>query len=301
MKQNMKTAPDEGRADFPRLELKKDETARVNLFSTADLEVTVRHFVKGVGYVHCHAIEGAKDAVDLLKIEENGGDPDKCPMCRKAMEDADKSREDSLVSSPMRRFAGRLLRYQTDFNGRVIPGPLRAWMLIWVIDNYKFRQLKQLDSEWGDLRQHDMTLNCADPQYQKMTINLVKDALWLKPENKDAIVAYLKMEIPKYNLTDCLAQSLTADVLTRKLENARRRAGASASPAGRPVELGAPGARVESSTGSASLDDDDVFGKTGAGSPGAFSDADLGVTEKGKTPEVEPVDILKELDLGDLK
>lgn len=208
-------AKPEGRAEFPRISLKKDETARICILSSKDWEVTVRHFVERMGYINCLAIGNAKDEQDLLKIEDEGGDPLNCILCDMSL------REGSGVSRPFRRFAVRVLRYGTNPEGILTPGPLKFWLEIWIIDNGKYRQLRRIMEEWGALAQHDLSITCSDAQYQKISIDVKKEAMWVK--EKDAVVEYWKKERVKYNLGECLAQNLTKDVLERKLSVMLRR------------------------------------------------------------------------------
>lgn len=284
MQFNPKDAKDEGRADFPRLELKEKETARIAIFQNQGWEATLRHFVKGVGYVHCHAMAGAKDVVDLLKLDENGGDPTKCVMCKMAVE-----KGTEYVSFPMRRFAIRILRYQTDMSGRIVGNDIRYQMLIWILDNYKYRQLRQIDQEWGDVRSHDLMVTCEGEKYQKYTINIAKEALWTRETFKAKVAEYLKAEMPRYILADCLGQTLTQEVLTRKFDAVQRRS----TPAGSSVDVGAKDVFAGGGESGKMSDKevDDIFGAPAGDN--AFSPADLAAaTAKPETTEVNILDSL---------
>jgi hypothetical protein len=229
MKIDPTQAKPEGRAEFPRLSLKKDETARVAILSTKDWEVSVRHYVRGLGYVHCLAIHDAKDELDLRKIEDDGGYPEKCPLCKLSLES--KSEKDDLVGPPFRRFAIRVLRYKTNFNGTPTPGG-QFWMEIWIVSNEKYRQLRSILEEWKVLHAHDLSLTCSDQTYQKITINVNKEALWMKGDHKE-VAAYYRAEAQKYNLMDCLGLSVSKEALEKKLEVARRKLKIEA-----PIDLG---------------------------------------------------------------
>jgi len=281
MKFDATTAKPEGRAEFPRVSLKKDETARVCILSSKDWEVSVRHFVNGLGYVHCLATKLAKDVSDLLKLEEEGGDPENCLLCKIS------GQENSPVSRPFRRFAVRVLRYGTSPDGKLSPGALKYWMEIWVISNDKYRQLKRIIEEWGELAKHDLTLTCSDATYQKVSIDVKKDALWM--QDKDAVINYWKEERPKYKLDECLASMFTDENLRKRLAHIARRT-ATASPVG--------------------LDDESVFSDAKVTEPVASNkgseelfaeEADAGVvaekSQEVKTEEMGKADFIKDLGL----
>lgn len=226
-------APEEGRADFPKLELQKDEIARINMLTVKGWAVTVRHFVEGVGYVHCHAMSklDSKDPnvllVELLKIQDEGGRPDDCLMCRMVDEGNEK------VKAPRRQFAARVLRYKTDLRGNISERNLNYWLEIWLFDNKKYREIQQILREWGgekkkDIGNHDIALSCTEANYQNMTIQPLKGAAW--KTDAVGVEKYVKEEYPKYNLLDCLGQSIDEDALRRRFAQAQRKTEPAAPP-----------------------------------------------------------------------
>jgi len=281
MKLDLANAKPEGRAEFPRLSLKKDETARICILSTKDWEVSLRHFVNGAGYVHCHAMKDAKDEIDLLRIEEEGGNPDKCMMCKMALQ-----QDNGPVGRPYRRFALRVLRYGTDLYGKVTL-PLKFWMEIWIISNEKYRQLRRIVDEWGKLAEHDLTLTCSDASYQKISIDVKKEAAWMK--DKQGVVGYWKAELGKYKLDECLGNSYDEKTLEKRLSLVARRGQKTTA-----VELEEDS--VFSSDEAKPKPIGDVFG---AGGSGTASPVDNGEgTKTGFKEEAETVDFLKELDIS---
>jgi len=213
------TAPEEGGADFPKFELKTNEGARINLIGTKGWAVSVRHWVAKMGYVHCHAVTNKMTLPDLLKLEKNGGDPEKCLMCAMAAQGVE------AVGSPQRRIALRILRYKTDLKGKVVPGDLSFWMEIWVISNQKYRDILNILKEWGGedkkkIRNHDLLLTCDDEQYQKITITPMKLALWQKKGKE--VKAYLEEEIPKFDLNACLGETIEVEALKRRFARISR-------------------------------------------------------------------------------
>jgi len=126
-------------ARFPKLELKKDETARICILSNKGIEVALTHWVTRVGYVHCLA--KTEKFSDLRETERNGGNPEQCILCRYATETK------GIVSPPLRHFAAKVLRYRTDANGNMPSSGLQYWFEIWVFSNKKFSSIIQMQKE----------------------------------------------------------------------------------------------------------------------------------------------------------
>ncbi len=222
MKFNVAEAPAEGGVEFPKLELKKEEKARICIPTTKGWEASVRHFVRGIGYVHCHALLKAeiKSPADLYKIEEEAGRPDDCIMCTTSLKDSER------VTRPVRRFAIRVLRYKTDFDGKLSPGGLKYWLEIWIIDNRKYRELRGILDEWGgknkdQINKHDLALVCEDPKYQNMTLTVKKEAAWT--QDREGVKAYLTEEVKKYDLMECLGATMDKEALNRRFAIYERR------------------------------------------------------------------------------
>jgi hypothetical protein len=258
MKFNAANAPAEGGIDFPKLTLKKDEKARICIPSTKGWEVTVRHFVQGVGYVHCHALqsENVKTPADLYKIQEDMGRPDECIMCAMSVKAGER------VGAPQRRFAIRVLRYKTDYDGKLSPGGLKYWLEIWIIDNRKFRELRNILEEWGGkakdkINQHDLGMHCEDQKYQTMTVTVKKEAAWM--QDKDGVKTYLQQEAAKFDLMECLGATMDKDALHRRFAIAERRTSREA-PVGLDEEDVVPGEESKAEKTEASVSsEEDIF------------------------------------------
>lgn len=282
MKFNAANAPAEGGIDFPKLTLKKDEKARICIPSTKGWEVTVRHFVQGVGYVHCHALqnEDVKTPADLYKIQEEMGRPDECIMC------AMSAKGNERVGAPSRRFAIRVLRYKTDYDGKLSPGGLKYWLEIWIIDNRKFRELRGILEEWGGekkdrINRHDLAMHCEDQKYQNMTITVKKEAAWM--QDKEGVKAYLQQEVAKFDLMECLGAVMDKDALQRRFAIAERRTAREA-PVGLDEEDVVPGEKSGAEKAEASsTEEEDIFefGK-GKGEKGEKKSGDIPPVEEGK-------------------
>ena len=249
--------------EFPKLDMKKDEVARICIISTKGWVVSVRHWVRGVGYVHCHAMLGQKieSPVDLLKIEEEGGRPNDCILCANA------AAGNERVGVPQRRFALRVLRYRTDMHGKASAGALGYWLEIWIIDNRKYRSLLTKMEEWGgkekkSINKHDLLLTCEDEKYQNVTIDVMKSAWW--EQDKANVKLYLKDELPKYDLMNCLGHSMEKEALERRFAFLKRRETPEA-----PVDLGAEEELVPGAVAKATSEDDpfDFESKGGDKSP----------------------------------
>jgi len=222
---NANDAPTEGRAEFPKFELAKDEVARVNLLSIKGWVVTVRHWVKGVGYVHCHASEKLEPNTELLtnmlKIQEEGGRPEDCLMCKLHIDGNDR------IGAPKRQFAARILRYKTDpAGGLPRSGDVSFWLEIWLFDGRKYRVIQKIMAEWGgddmvDISKHDIAITCTDQQYQNMTLQPLKNAVWATKQKE--VLEYFKEEVLKYDLATCLGQTIDEESLQRRFAQIERR------------------------------------------------------------------------------
>lgn len=200
---------------FPKVDLKKDEVARVCVVSPY-FEATVRHWVNRMGYIHCHA--KAESFAELAKIEKDAGRPDECIMCQLA-NNPDTS---ELVRLPTRHFATYVLRYHTDVRGNLLHDQLAYHLEVWLIGNKKYRELISMQKEWGGLQIHDLELTCIDTKYQNFDVSLKKDAHWI--QQKEQVKEYLKVETAKYPLYDCLGEVVDKETLRRRFDSVRRRA-----------------------------------------------------------------------------
>lgn len=207
---------------FPKLDLKKDEVARVCVISPY-FDATLRHWVNRIGYVHCHA--KVKSFQDMIDVEKDGGKPEECPMCKLAL----RSDTQDMVSLPKRHFATYALRYHTDGRGHLLPGQQVGYHLeIWLMGKKKYREISGLAHEWkdsGGLQSHDLEVACIEEKYQNFDITLKKEAIWqtLSKEIQKEVVLFVKQEIAKYPLADCLGDTVDEATLLRRFEVLKRR------------------------------------------------------------------------------
>lgn len=202
---------------FPKLELKKDEAARVCPLSPK-FEVAITHWVTKLGYVHCFA--KADTWEQLVSIERDGGKPEECLLCSMALRNDTKD----IVGLPNKRMATHALRYKTDMRGNLLGGQFSYYLEVWLLGNKKFRELQNLRKEWGNLQNHDLELICTEAKYQNFDITLKKEALWNKDKAvKEAVINYFKEEAAKYELRKCLGEEIDMETLKRRFEVIRRR------------------------------------------------------------------------------
>ena len=204
---------------FPKLDLKKDEVARVCAI-TPYFDVTIRHWVDRVGYVHCHGLKSAKSFADLVDMEKNPK-VEECVMCAMSLRQDTKD----MVNLPMRHAATYVLRYHTDTRGNLLHGQLGYHLEVWLLSNKKYKEIISLQKEWGGLQHYDLELTCVDNKYKNFDIGLKKEALWEKSDKEiqKKIIAYVKEEIEKYPLTVCLGEDIPEEMLKRRFEVIRRK------------------------------------------------------------------------------
>jgi hypothetical protein len=235
-------------AKFPKLQLQKDEVARICIMSNQDWEGALTHFVDKMGYIKCHAKYSTFS--EMADIEKMFGKPEECPLCKMSLEG------DKRVNAPTRRYATKVLRYITDIKGSPMTanGALQYRIEVWLLAGKKFRQVLEKAKEWTDLRTHDLALLCTEAGFQQMDIDIKKDALWLK--DKAGVGAFWKSEAPKINLEECLGDSVPVDILQRRFAFGQRNKEVAA-PAGMDDEVfsGADSSRgVSSPVSSKELD-----------------------------------------------
>lgn len=115
---------------------------------------------KSVVMVPSHYILGQKRYVRCIADLNAGA----CPGCEMG-----KARE---------RFGANVVVYETNKDGSVIT-PTKWSLQLWTFAVDKYVQIKAAKKEWGDLHAHDFMVSCTDTQFQRLTITVCKDALWM--------------------------------------------------------------------------------------------------------------------------
>lgn len=170
--------------DFPKLQLKKAEKARILLIEESAV-VEYRHWAEFEtgndlrGYYVCIG--------DHVKMAEEGHD-ENCGFCVEA-------RLGSPLFKPARRcFVTHIVRYRSDAKGVVLQ-PISVEILLWIYADDKYNSITSKRTEWGDLRKHDLVITCTREKYQTMEIEVAKEALWQTDEKlKTTVVETYKKE-----------------------------------------------------------------------------------------------------------
>lgn len=194
----------ETKETYPRLKLKKDESARVVVLEDAtyvyihtlrapelddqgkpvmawvergrEKEQVLVNKMKFVGRHQCLGDE------EVIKAGR-GIDPDGCIMC-------EASTRNSQVGAPERRFGVHVAHYDTKEGTFEVSTPFHAKIKAWTFTEGVFERITGFQTEHGPLLQHDLLLGpCSAETYQKFDINVAGSAAWLSSEDNKKYVA----------------------------------------------------------------------------------------------------------------
>lgn len=98
---------------------------------------------------------------DEVTLQEKGLDPRNCPAC----EAAEKSNGD--IPGPVQRFAVNVIDYDLRGSGWDLKAPFSADVKIWAFTGRIYDEIEGYQREIGDLRKHDITLECEEPFWNK--------------------------------------------------------------------------------------------------------------------------------------
>jgi hypothetical protein len=160
--------------DADRFSLKNGEKARVLLLES-EFDVEYVHWVDdedAKGYYICQG--------DYNTVLKNGDDTTHCKFCQLA----DKG---GAVKKARRKFATLLVVYRTNSKGQVLT-PVAVDVVPWVFGDDKYTDLLGKKGQWGDLKSHDLMVECLGEQFQKMRIDVLPDAVWLSNDETKALV-----------------------------------------------------------------------------------------------------------------
>lgn len=107
---------------------------------------------------------------DEAVLREKGLDPKNCPAC----EAAEKSGGD--IPGPIQRFAVNVIEYSLKGNTWDIKAPFSADIKIWAFTGRIYDEIEGIQGEIGDLRQHDLALECEDPFWQRNKLSFKMEA-----------------------------------------------------------------------------------------------------------------------------
>lgn len=188
--------------DYPKLSgLKKDEKARILLIEKSPVfewvhELKRPKIIDGVPQMETakrrdnseyqkHTMEFLSRPVctgDAGVLDEDGIDPKGCLMCALA------SRNPDAAAPPARRFATHVLRYATKGGTHSILMPFSVELLVWSFTERVFAQISDFKEEWGDLRAHDLLIECKNQQFQNYEINVAAKAEFMEDEERRNLV-----------------------------------------------------------------------------------------------------------------
>lgn len=141
---------------------RKDKTT----YETYDLQFISRPLCKG----------------DFTILQDKGLDPKNCPMCALAAENSE------YTEAPQRRYAMNVIRYRTKGSGYDLINPFSVELLVWSFTDRYFNQLIDFKEEWGDLRAHDLKVECTNKDFQNFDIQVASKAQWAADKERQKIV-----------------------------------------------------------------------------------------------------------------
>ena len=157
--------------DTENFKMKTGQKARVLLIES-EFEVEWVHWVDGekMGYYICQG--------DYDVMMKDGQDAH-CKFCQVA--------DVGGVKKARRKFVTLLVVYRTNSKGQVLT-PVSVDVSPWVFGDDKFNDLLGKKEQWGDLRKHDLGIECLGEQYQKFNMNVLPDAIWLQDDATKVLV-----------------------------------------------------------------------------------------------------------------
>jgi hypothetical protein len=114
-------------------------------------------------------------------LREKGIDERNCPACDASV----KSGGD--IAGPVQRFAVNVVYYTLAGNSFNTAKPFSASIKMWKFTGRIYDEIEGIQQEIGDLRRHDITLECEEPSWQRNKL-----AFKMDPGYKEAPAGYLK-------------------------------------------------------------------------------------------------------------
>jgi hypothetical protein len=78
--------------------------------------------------------------------------------------------------------------YRTNSKGQVLT-PVAVDVVPWVFGDDKYGDLVGKKEQWGDLKQHDLMVECLVEQFQRFRLDVLPEAVWLSNNEAKALVA----------------------------------------------------------------------------------------------------------------
>jgi hypothetical protein len=137
-----------------------------------------------------------------------------------------------LAGQPRKRIVTPIILWPTDAKGTLDKNRLAAGeceVKVWIFSGDKYSSLKQIHAEFP-FGQHDVTINCTDTQYQKMTFSPCKENLFRNLSNNPkakTIVDGIVLEAQRIvaDIQNEVGRDLTIQQITEKMNGANATAG----------------------------------------------------------------------------
>lgn len=132
---------------------------------------------------------------DYGVLEQDGSDPDKCPICAEA-------KKSDRFSAPQRRFALHVVKYETKPNSTEVKEPFGATTQVWSFTDKVFSKLYGFKQEGFNLSNHDILLKCENPTFSGYEISIAMKGEWTANDERKS---YIKSLMSKDNLAPDLS------------------------------------------------------------------------------------------------
>lgn len=152
---------------------------------------------------------------DFTTLQDKGLDPKNCPMCALAKENSE------FTEAPQRRYAMHVIRYRTKGSGFDLINPFSVELLVWSFTDRYFNQLIDFKEEWGDLRKHDIKVECTNKDFQNFDIQVASKAQWLADEDRKALVKTTLKENKLEDLSIAIGQNKEDKWVKEDIESIR--------------------------------------------------------------------------------
>lgn len=219
--------------DYPKLRLAKDEKALLILME--DPQVEYVHTLRKPKLENGKAVTITKTRKDkttyedydmqflsrpLCKgdyniLEDKGADPKNCPICKLASENSE------YADAPQRRYAMHVVRYRTKGSSFDLINPFSVELLVWSFTDRYFNQLIEFKEEWGDLRKHDIKVECTNKDFQNFDLQVASKAQWLADADRQSIVKQTYKENQLDDISIAIGQNKELKWLNEDLDSIR--------------------------------------------------------------------------------
>lgn len=193
------------RQTFPRLsKLKKGEKVRIQLVDPTNIEMEFVHNLnapivengEGIldqnGKYKTRFMGNPISLGDISIIEDKGIDVKNCPISKFHREHPD------WVDAPKRKFAMHIIKYRTRPGTFKLAAPYSVEHLIWVFTEKTYLKLREFTETWGDLRKHDLYIECESEQFQQYSIQVAPEAGWVTEEEVASTKAVYDAGVEEY-------------------------------------------------------------------------------------------------------